>query len=86
MIDVAGRGNASIPMIWYGLGVNPKTNCDDGSSSTRLTVATMLASVCILSRRGALAVVVAAAAVVVVFVVAVVVVVVERVMLATAPT
>ena len=55
MIDVAGRGNASVPMIWYALGLNPKTNCDDGSSSTRLTVATMLASVCILSRRGALA-------------------------------
>ena len=55
MIDVAGRGNASVPMIWYGLGLNPKTNCDDGSSATRLTVAMMLASVCILSRRGALA-------------------------------
>ena len=54
MIDVAGRGNASVPMIWYGLGLNPKTNCDDGSSATRLTVAMMLASVCILSRRGAL--------------------------------
>ena len=52
MIDVAGRGNESVPMIWYSLGVSPKTNCDDGSSSTRFTVATMLASVCILSRRG----------------------------------
>ena len=55
MIDVAGRGNTVVPMIWYSLWLNPKTNCDDGSSATRLTVAMMLASVCILSRRGALA-------------------------------
>ena len=55
MIDVAGRGNISVPMIWYSLGLNPKTIADDGSSATRLTVATMLASVCILSRREALA-------------------------------
>ena len=55
MIDVAGRGNASVPMIWYLLELNPRNIDDDGSSVTRLTVATMLASVCILSRRGALA-------------------------------
>ena len=54
MIDVAGRGNASVPMIWYLLGLNPRNNCDGGSSDTRLAVAMMLASVCILSRRGTL--------------------------------
>ena len=55
MIDVAGRGNASVPMIWYLLELKPRNIDDDGSSVTRLTVATMLASVCILSRREALA-------------------------------